>query len=103
MTAQVTNADGIVEFVTIYPGWYRGRTVHIHAKVHLDGSTLLTTQLYFDEAVTEAVYASDPYAEHSGRDTFNDTDGIFDSRTVPTLDEDGGGYLGLAILGADLS
>jgi len=28
--AQVTNAEGIVAFVTIYPGWYRGRTVHIH-------------------------------------------------------------------------
>ena len=34
--AQVTNADGIAELVTIYPGWYQGRTVHIHAKVHLE-------------------------------------------------------------------
>ena len=37
--AQVTNRDGVVEFRTIYPGWYRGRTVHIHAKVHLDSRT----------------------------------------------------------------
>ena len=37
--AQVTNADGIVEFVTVYPGWYQGRTVHIHGKVHVDNQT----------------------------------------------------------------
>ena len=40
--AQATNADGIVEFKTVYPGWYQGRTVHIHAKVHLDKQTVLT-------------------------------------------------------------
>ena len=43
--AQATNADGIAEFTTVYPGWYQGRTVHIHAKVHVDNSTVLTTQL----------------------------------------------------------
>jgi protocatechuate 3,4-dioxygenase beta subunit len=99
--AQVTNADGIVEFVTIYPGWYRGRTVHIHAKVHLDSATALTTQFFFDEAVTDAVYSADPYAEHSGRDQFNDTDGIYDDRLLLTLSEDGGGYLGLMTLGVE--
>ncbi|HWM08837.1 MAG TPA: hypothetical protein VNO82_05825, partial [Solirubrobacteraceae bacterium] len=53
---QATNADGIAEFTTIYPGWYPGRTVHIHAKVHLDSSTVLTTQLFFDDEVTSAVF-----------------------------------------------
>ena len=47
--AQVTNKDGVAEFTTIYPGWYQGRTMHIHAKVHLDNATVLTTQLYFDD------------------------------------------------------
>ena len=70
----------IAEFTTIYPGWYRGRTVHIHAKVHLDKQTVLTTQLFFDEAVTEQVYKRTPYSEHTGRDMFNDQDGIFDDR-----------------------
>lgn len=99
--AQVTNADGIVEFVTIYPGWYRGRTVHIHGKVHLDSATALTTQFFFDKAVTEAVYAQDPYAAHAGRDSFNDTDGIYDERLLLTLSEDGDGYLGLMTLGVE--
>jgi Dioxygenase len=60
--AQVTNSSGIVEFLTIYPGWYQGRTVHIHAKVHLDKQTVLTTQLFFDEATQRAVYDSGSYA-----------------------------------------
>ncbi|HET6214714.1 MAG TPA: intradiol ring-cleavage dioxygenase, partial [Micromonosporaceae bacterium] len=67
--AQVTNANGVVEFTTVYPGWYRGRTVHIHTKVHLTTSSVLTTQLYFDENVTAAVYQQSPYNKHTGRDT----------------------------------
>ncbi len=93
--AQVTNSDGIVEFVTIYPGWYRGRTVHIHAKVHLDSATVLTSQLYFDEAVTASVYKREPYSHHTGRDTFNSNDGIYDERLLLTLRKDGAGRLGL--------
>jgi protocatechuate 3,4-dioxygenase beta subunit len=101
--AQVTNADGIVEFTTIYPGWYRGRTVHIHTKVHLDSSTLLTSQLYFDEQVTAAVYQTAPYASRSGRDTFNDGDGIFSGageRALLTLAKEGDGYRGVITLAA---
>jgi len=63
----------------VYPGWYRGRTVHIHLKVHIDRSTVLTTQLYFDEALTDEIFSTvEPYTEHSGRDTRNDTDSIHD-------------------------
>jgi protocatechuate 3,4-dioxygenase beta subunit len=73
---QPTDKDGIAEFTTVYPGAYQGRTVHIHAKVHLDNTTVLTTQLYFDDAFTDKVYASAPY--ESGDRTRNDSDGIFD-------------------------
>src|SRR5207249_6075801 len=31
---QKTDAKGLARFRTVYPGWYRGRTVHIHVKVH---------------------------------------------------------------------
>lgn len=34
---QLTGEDGVAAFTTIYPGWYTGRTVHIHMKVHIDG------------------------------------------------------------------
>ena len=56
----MTNRDGIVEFTTIYPGWYPGRTVHIHAKVHLDKRTVLTTQFYFDDGFTDRVFSLSP-------------------------------------------
>ncbi len=45
----------------IYPGWYQGRTVHIHTMVHLGGNVVHTGQLYFPDAVTDAVYARSPY------------------------------------------
>lgn len=97
--AQVTNRRGIVEFTTIYPGRYPGRTVHIHAKVHLDNQTLLTTQFFFDDFVSEALYESDPYSQQSGADVTNSSDGIFDERLVLTLSEVGDGYIGLINLG----
>ncbi len=93
--AQVTNGDGIVEFVTIYPGWYPGRTVHIHAKVHLDRTTVLTTQLYFDEEVSDVVFARAPYDDRGERDQRNDSDGIFDDALVLTLAKEDGGYRGV--------
>jgi protocatechuate 3,4-dioxygenase beta subunit len=92
---QVTNEDGIAEFTTIYPGWYRGRTVHIHAKVHLDKQTVLTTQLFFEEAITRQVYARAPYASHGAPDMSNDQDGIFDESLVMTVTPEGDGYRGL--------
>lgn len=91
--AQVTNADGIAEFLTVYPGWYPGRTVHVHAKVHLDRTTLLTTQLYFEDALTAAVHATAPYAAKGAPDTTNDADGIFDPSLVATGSRDAGGVL----------
>ena len=69
--------------------------MHIHAKVHVDNATVLTTQLYFDEAVTDAVYAESPYADDTGRDTFNDDDSIFEDELVLPLSENGDGYLGV--------
>ena len=93
--AQATNEDGIAKFTTIYPGFYQGRTVHIHAKVHLDRQTVLTTQLYFDDAVSDAVFAKDPYAAQGERDQRNDSDGIFDDSLLLTLERSGEGYLGL--------
>ena len=73
---QATDTSGMVEFRTIYPGWYPGRTVHIHMIVHAEGAAF-TTQLYFPESINDVVFASSPYNQHRGRDTTNDTDEIF--------------------------
>jgi protocatechuate 3,4-dioxygenase beta subunit len=95
--AQVTDAEGVVRFTSIYPGWYPGRTAHIHVKVHVTGASTLTSQLYFDDTVSDDVYAAAPYP--SGRDTTNATDGIFDASTVLTLRTQDEGYLGVMTIG----
>ena len=98
---QVTDGDGIVEFTTVYPGWYPGRTVHIHAKVHLDKRTVLTTQFYFDDSFTDRVFAREPYASDRGRDAFNATDGLYENDLELTLSRESDGYLGLITLDVD--
>jgi len=96
--AQVTTPEGIVEFTTVYPGWYPGRTVHIHAKVHLDKQTVLTTQFYFDDTVSAHVFVDDPYSGESNRDGFNETDGLYDADLELTLSDERDGHLGLITL-----
>ena len=74
---QKTNAKGLALFRTVYPGWYPGRTVHIHVKVHLGGNVVHTGQLYFPDAVTDAAYRKAPYASRSTRSTRNANDAIY--------------------------
>jgi protocatechuate 3,4-dioxygenase beta subunit len=78
---QVTDAAGRVTFTTVYPGWYQGRTVHIHFKIRSDaGATKaleFTSQLFFDDTVTDTVHALQPYAQKGRRTLRNDGDGIY--------------------------
>ena len=74
---QRTDAKGLAVFKTIYPGWYPGRTVHIHVKVHLGGRVVHTGQLYFPDALTDAVYRRRPYSSRPNRDTRNASDSVF--------------------------
>lgn len=73
---QTTNADGIVEFVTIWPGWYPGRAIHIHSRVHVEDDTVLTTQYLFDDDLNTEVMATGPYAPHGPPDTPNADDSV---------------------------
>jgi protocatechuate 3,4-dioxygenase beta subunit len=75
---QPTNASGEAELRTIYPGWYPGRTTHIHFKVHLppQNQSVVTSQMYFPEDVNASVYASALYAARGQKDTTNVRDGI---------------------------
>ena len=57
---QRTDAKGVAIFSTLYPGWYQGRTVHIHTMVHIGGNVVHTGQLYFSDAVTDVVYRRSP-------------------------------------------
>ena len=80
---QVTDADGVAEFVTIYPGWYPGRTTHIHFKVHTSSTMEATSQLYFPEDVTSDIYETAPYDARGPKDTPNTGDGIAVANPAP--------------------
>lgn len=97
---QTTDANGAVQFRTVYPGWYSGRTIHIHVRVRaFDGTTTttnFTTQVYFDDAVSDAVIASNAAYAHGTRDTFDTNDDLYMPDTLVTLGDDGnGGYVGV--------
>ena len=99
--AQVTDANGVVTFTTIFPGWYTGRTTHIHLKVHIDRSTALTSQIYFPEGTIAEINELAPYSDHPGwqDNTRNDTDGIFDPSGMSTVAHNGDRYLAAINLG----
>jgi protocatechuate 3,4-dioxygenase beta subunit len=89
---QLTDSKGRTEFITIYPGWYSGRAVHIHFKIRTDPAARrgrdFTSQIYFDEAITDQVHSQPPYKSKGRRSTSNERDFIF---------RDGGKQLMLAL------
>jgi protocatechuate 3,4-dioxygenase beta subunit len=78
---QVADKDGMAKFITIYPGWYPGRTVHIHYKIRSPESAKspyeFTGQMYFYEGTSDRVYAKAPYAARGKRSVSNVTDRIY--------------------------
>lgn len=107
---QTTNADGIAEFLTVYPGWYPGRTVHIHFKIRSNSASQLsyefTSQLYFEDAITDRVHAQKPYNARGQRTVQNNRDGIFQQggdRLMLQLSQVENGYRGKFDIGLELS
>jgi len=85
---QLADLQGIVEFTTLYPGWYEGRTIHIHLKVHLGGKVAEgkyagghvshTGQLFLPEEASEEVSRLQPYAQRLNlHRTLQSEDGVF--------------------------
>ena len=82
----MTNQEGAAAFRTIYPGWYAGRTIHIHLKVHLGGSSndtyqgghvAHTGQLFLPEDVTASIAQLSPYRTHTIHRTLHSEDHVF--------------------------
>ncbi|MBK8026948.1 MAG: intradiol ring-cleavage dioxygenase [Chloroflexi bacterium] len=78
---QITDESGVAEFLTIVPGWYSGRAVHIHFKIRTDPESEqgyeFTSQLFFDPDQIAGIYIQEPYADKGSPDTPNSRDGIF--------------------------
>jgi Dioxygenase len=103
---QRTDAKGLAIFRTIYPGWYQGRTVHIHTMVHIGGNVVHTGQLYFPDAVTDAVYTRSPYSSRPNRNPRNSGDSIYRNggkRSTLKLVKTGAGYTGSITMGVQRS
>ena len=96
---QVTDANGMVKFTTIYPGWYQGRAVHIHFKIRTEPGSAsgyeFTSQWFFDETMTDQVHAQQPYAAKGYRTLKNEGDGIYQQsggQTLLNITKNGDGY-----------
>lgn len=76
---QRSDSNGNVRFESIVPGWYRGRTPHIHMKVFVSGEEVHTGQVFFRSAVLRTVYAQGVYRSRGQADTTNSGDNIYDS------------------------
>jgi protocatechuate 3,4-dioxygenase beta subunit len=102
---QRTDANGLARFRTVYPGWYRGRTVHVHVKVHVAGSVVHTGQLYFPDSLTDRVFRRKPYSRRARRTTRNSNDFVFAQggrRSLLALHESGTGYVGAITMGVNV-
>jgi protocatechuate 3,4-dioxygenase beta subunit len=98
---QLSDANGDTRFTTIYPGWYPGRAVHIHFKVRMNPGSAsgleFTSQMFFDESLTDVVHAQAPYNSKGRRNTLNSNDGIYQgggSQVLFPLTTAGSGYEG---------
>ncbi|MFD7706182.1 intradiol ring-cleavage dioxygenase [Streptomyces sp. NPDC059785] len=98
---QIANANGVVKFETIFPGWYTPRTCHIHVRVHTGGQKAdgtyeggkinFTGQLFFDDDIAQEIFELEPYSKHTGDYTELADDMVYD---------DGGAASGLLTLKA---
>ena len=80
----ISDRDGRVDFLTVYPGWYPSRTVHIHLRILLGGRELLVSQLIFDDMLSDLIYRDHPdYAGRADRRVRNDNDRFYSDAEVP--------------------
>jgi protocatechuate 3,4-dioxygenase beta subunit len=107
---QMTDRKGIAAFTTIFPGWYPNRAVHIHFKIRTDDGSKqrreFTSQIYFDDDLTDAIHAQAAYAAHGRRKVRNNRDLIFlvrGNQLLLPLREEKKGYAGTFDIALDLS
>lgn len=82
---QNTDSNGVATFTTLYPGWYSGRTVHIHATIRIGTTAMATTQFFFNDKISDYVFANHlPYSGRGTRNTINSNDNVIGGTTWAT-------------------
>ncbi|MGN6108178.1 MAG: protocatechuate 3,4-dioxygenase [Kofleriaceae bacterium] len=74
---RTTASDGTVFFDTCFPGWYRGRAIHIHFQVKNGATSYRVSQLFFPEDVTRDIFAS-----HAEYQQFGQPDTTFSNDNI---------------------
>jgi protocatechuate 3,4-dioxygenase beta subunit len=103
---QTTGADGVAQFTTVYPGWYQGRAVHIHFKIRTSSGYEFTSQLFFDDALSDEVYLQEPYASKGKRTLLNSGDNIYQnggSQLLLTTTKEADSYAATFDVGLNIS
>jgi protocatechuate 3,4-dioxygenase beta subunit len=110
---QMTDSSGVAKFATIYPGWYQGRAVHVHFKIRTFGGSSktfeFTSQIFFDDTVTDAVFKVAPYSARGTRDTRNQNDMVYTSnnnsgaKLLAALTPTSAGYAAAFAVGVNLA
>ena len=103
---QTTDSNGTVKFTTIYPGWYEGRAVHIHLKIRTQDGYDFTSQVFFDESLTDKVFAKAPYNGRGERLLRNEDDSIYNEsngQMMLKVDETDSGYTSVFNIALDFS
>lgn len=108
---QFTDTTGLAQFLTIYPGWYSGRTVHIHFMIRTIGADKqayeFVSQFFFDEAITDQAHSVQPYIARGYRNRLNASDNIYnnggDQLLLEITGDHANGYAAAINIGLDLT
>ena len=108
---QLTDSSGKVQFITIYPGWYSGRAVHIHFMIRTTGADAqsyeFVSQFFFDDALSDQVFTQEPYVSKGERNTRNSNDSIYsgggDQLLLAVTGDNTNGYAAAINIGLDLT
>ncbi|MDQ0272725.1 dioxygenase family protein [Cytobacillus purgationiresistens] len=104
---QTADAEGMVEFLTKFPGWYETRTIHILMKVFVKEKEVLTTQIFFPQGFNYMIQSKPPYYKRYFSPVINEDDFVLrDSHGVqgawPKIRRKGQGYKGTLTIGVML-
>ena len=101
---QVTDNDGFVEFLTIFPGWYSPRTVHIHILVTDASNRIALSQMYFPQEIINEIHTSGAYVAR-GLGFYTNANDIVINESVgagfPKMVKEGNGYSGTLTIGVN--